>query len=403
MALLLAKGDDFTSWRGVEEFAVAYRDAAVKMASRLEPSGVAQTLELLENQLAVVKEENRSLELLLERLLLEIDDVVEPEQLRSIFTAFYEGAYRHFARFGSPTAFFHLSKTFLSRLSACCLRLARQQIEADIPPLALLAMGPAGRLETTRFCRVQLMMVWEGTAPDKLAARLSKELVTWFRVCGVILEENVTPLNPDWRGGLEQWQARFEAASRKKDRSVLIELLRLADSTILAGDAGVAERFVTLSLKYLSNRNFVSNLVGRCMLLTNGINMMGGLRLEKSGPHRGAFPLLDHAFLPLASSVAAICLLHRVNVCGTPERLRELVRIGKLDVDLAERALHAWNCFCEYRLMLEQKSSQGQDCRNILHLMPSSLTAAESERLRQSLETVADLQRNMQVSFGAYT
>ena len=51
MALLLAKGENFASWRGVEEFAVAYREAAVRLASRHHPAGMAQLLELVEDQL----------------------------------------------------------------------------------------------------------------------------------------------------------------------------------------------------------------------------------------------------------------------------------------------------------------------------------------------------------------
>ena len=113
--------------------------------------------------------------------------------------------------------------------------------------------------------------------------------------------------------------------------------------------------------------------------------------------------MLDHAFLPLAAAVAALSLMHGVDLVGTAERLRGLVRSNKLDVDLAERALHAWHCFSEHRLALEQTAILGQDCRDILHLIPTTLKTAELERLRLALETVADLQRFLQVSFGAYT
>jgi signal-transduction protein with cAMP-binding, CBS, and nucleotidyltransferase domain len=403
MALLLAKGEDFASWRGVEEFAVAYRDAAVRLATRKHPEGIAHLLELMEDLIAAVEQENSAMGDELERLVDELAHASEQGQLRSLLTGFYDRAYQHFARFGSPVALFRMSETFLQALANCCLRLARNQIEEPLPPVALVVMGPAGRREATRFCRVQLALVWDGEASEELMLQLGEELVAWLRVCGVSLEETITPQNPDWRGSLEQWQDRFESAADKQDQRVLIELLRLADRTVLVGENGVDDRFATLCQTYLRQRNIVGNLVERCLTLSNGIGMMGSLKLAKSGPHRGGFSLLDHAFLPLAAAIGGLCLMHGVDLVGTPERLRGLVRIGKLDVDLAERTLHAWHCFSEHRLVLEQAAIPGQDCRDILYLMPSTLKAAEAERLKLSLETVADLQRYLQVSFGAYT
>jgi len=403
MALLLAKGEDFASWRGVEEFAVSYREAAVKLASQKHPEGIAQFLELVEDQLAGIERENSLLNDELEQLVTELADAAGQGQLRPLLARFYDGAYRHFKRFGSPTAFFTMSEIVLRALAGSCLRLAKQEMDVELPPVALVVMGPAGRCETTRYCRIQLALIWDGVVSEELMVQLGEELVAWFRVCGIAVEETVTPLNPHWRGSLAQWQTRFEAAPDKGDQAELIELLRLADRTVLVSEGKLADRFEQLCIRYLGQRNFIGNLVKRCQSLSNGIGMMGNLRLEKSGPHRGTFSLLDHALLPLAAAVTAIRLLHGVDRAGTPERLRQLVRIGKLDVDLAERALNAWHCFSEHRLSLEQQADPGQDCRDILNLVPTTLDSAESGRLHLSLETVADLQRYLQVSFGAYT
>lgn len=403
MALLLAKGEDFAAWRGVEEFAVAYRDAAVKLASQRHPEGVAQLLELMEDLIAGVEQENIQARDGLSQLVNELATAADQAQLRLLLSRLYGSAYQHFNRFGSPSAFYSMSSTFLCAFASRCLQLASQQFSADLPPLALITMGPAGRHESTQFCRMQLALVWDGPETlGSLMSELGKELVAWFRVCGLTLEENVTPLNADWLGSLGQWQERFEEAARTNDQEMLIEMLRLADKTVLVSQGNVGEQFNTLCNHYLAKWPFVANLVERCTALSNGIGLMGNLKLEKSGPHRGAFPLLDHALLPLAAAVTAICLMRGVDTVGTPERLRELVRVSKLDVDLAERALQAWHCFSQHRLNLEQCAMAGQDCRDILHLLPATLSASEVERLRTALETVADLQRSMQVCFGAY-
>ncbi len=403
MALLLAKGEEFASWRGVEEFAVAYRDAAVTLAAQRHPGGIAQLLELLEGLLEGVAQENSLAAGTVQQLIEELQHATEQMQLRVLHNSFYAIAYQHFDRFGSPSAFFAFVTSFLRAFALRCLQLAEQQFEVALPPLALVVMGPAGRHETSRFARLQLGLVWDDSVgADDVPRQLAGELVAWFRVCGLALEEHVSPLQEEWRGSLAQWQQRFEDAMRQEDREALIELLRLADRTVLVSQGDIGQRFDRLCDQYLGKRPFVGNLVERCTSLSNGIGLMGHLKLEKSGPHRGAFALLDHALLPLAATVSAICLMRGVTAVGTPERLRALVRSGKLDVDLAERGLQAWHCFNEHRLALERPAAAGQDCRDILHLVPSALSHEELERIRDGLETVSDLQRFMQVCFGAY-
>ena len=402
MALLLAKGDDFSSWRGAEEFATIYREAAVTLASREQPERVARLLEQLEALLDGVAQENTVMQQALGQLLEQLPQADSPQELQALLASFYKQAQHHAGLFQSPVALFSVTTVLLPVVSACCVRLAKQQVAAALPPVALIAMGPAGRHEATRYCRLQLALVWDGEASDELMAQFGAQLLHCFSYGGVLFEEAVTPLQPAWRGSLQQWQARFEAAATNHEQHLLIELLRLADRSVLFDEGALADRFNALCLEQLSQHGFVGNLVERCQLLSNGIGMMGSLRLQKHGPHRGTFPLLDHGFLPLAAAVAAVCLIHRVQAVGTSNRLRELVRVGKLDVKLAERTLQAWHCLNGYRLALEQNAQPGQDCHDILHLAPTTLEPADVERLRASLETVADFQRYLQICYGAY-
>lgn len=403
MALLLAKGEHLAEWRGVDEFVTSYRDAAINVASRHYPEAITATLGTICDELGALADENGDFTAQVSRITDQLSRVHDHEGLRTLWADFYRHAYAHFRRFAAPPAFFEVSNAFLRVLVSSQVAGVLQQSPEALPPFAVLVLGPAGRLECTRFCRIQLALVWEGNgtaAEDGLMADFGADLVTWLRSCGMALEEAVTPVHHAWRGTLEQWRERLEAGLKHGNPAALIELLRLVDQTVLVDNHGLADRFRALCYQQLHGRPAVANLVERCGALSNGLGMMGGFRLNRSGPYRGRFALLDHALVPLAACVGALCLHHDIVEDGTPRRLRELVRNGRLDVDLAERALQAWYLFSHHRLTLELQASAGQDCRDILNLDLTTLNQQQQEQLRAGLETVADLQRHLQVGFG---
>lgn len=403
MALLLAKGDRLADWRGLDEFVASYRQAAIRQASVRQPEAIAAMLAGICDQLGLLAAENQQFIAESRQVADRLTAATNQGGLRELLAAFYDRAYDHFRRFESPPAFFEAANQFLAALTALQVAGLRQQGADQLPPMALLVLGPAGRLEYTRFCRVQLALVWEGNGSadeDRVVAEFSGHLVAWLRACGIALDEAISPLQSAWRGSLSQWRERLEDGVARNDTGVLIELLRLVDQAVLVDEQGLAGRFRALCCEQLHRRPAVANLVERSTALSNGLGMMGGFRLNRSGPYRGAFDLLQHALVPLAACVGALCLYHDLVEDGTPRRLRELVRNGRLDVDLAERALQAWHLFSHYRLSLELSASVGQDCRDILNLELASLSHHEQERLRMSLETVADLQRHLYVSFG---
>ncbi len=403
MALLLAKGDHFAEWRGVDEFVTGYRDAAIKMAAGNYPEAITATLGAICDGLTTLAAENREFVDQVSRITDRLSGVHDHEGLRTLWADFYAHAYAHFRRLASPPAFFEVSNAFLQALVSRQVAGVLQQSPEALPPFAVLVLGPAGRLEFTRFCRIQLVLVWEGhgtAAEDALMADFGVELVTWLRSCGMALEEAVTPVHHAWRGTIDQWRERLAAGLEQATAAELIEFLRLVDQAVLVDSHGLADRFRALCYRQLHGRPAVANLVERCGALSNGLGMMGGFKLNRSGPYRGRFALLDHALVPLAACVGGLCLHHDIVEDGTPRRLRELVRNGRLDVDLAERALQAWYLFSHHRLTLELQASTGQDCRDILNLDLATLDHQQQEQLRAGLETVADLQRHLLVGFG---
>lgn len=402
MALLLAQQQNAGTWEGIEEFTASYRQAVITHAANTCPDAMVECFESVEEYLRGMLRELEQITEMFENGMERIDSAAEPKGLRRFVEECYEQIYRHTVLFHSPTAFFEMSTALTKRYAERVIALTQQQSIDSLPSFVLLALGPVGRHEATRFCRMPLVLVAENGTDDRMLERIGGTIVSWMRASGTPIEEGVSPLNRFWRGTLDDWRERFEAALAGRDRGTYIELLRLADQSVLAGDSELAASFQQLTMTQLNDRAIIGNLASRSLMLTNGLSMMGKLKVERGGAHQGLFPLLDHAFLPLASALSALAILFDLRDVGTPERIRSLVRIGRMDVDLAERILHAWQCVSEHRLLLEQQATIGQDCRDILNLNPMNLNAIEEDRLIKALETISDLQRYLQVCCGGY-
>ncbi|HEY4745433.1 MAG TPA: putative nucleotidyltransferase substrate binding domain-containing protein, partial [Desulfuromonadaceae bacterium] len=274
-----------------------------------------------------------------------------------------------------------------------------------LPPLALIALGPTGRHEFSPFCSLQLLLVHGegGPMPADVAGTVGLALHQVLEAAGMRPDATITPRNPEWSGTLAHWRQRLPAMLEEGEPAALVDLLRLADQAALVPADGLEREFRDLCLGLLgTSRATLDFLVTRIQGLSNGVGLMGGLRLERSGPQRGLFALFDHALLPLTASVTALSLMAGGAGVGTPQRIRELLANRKLNVELAERLLEAWHSLNEFRLGHERDLFPDARGRSSLHFDPDTLSDPEMERFREALDTVDAIQRHVVVTFSGW-
>ena len=134
MALLLAKGEDFASWHGVEEFSAVYREAAVRLAAQRHPEGMPQLLELLEGLLVGVKQENEGFTRLVEELeqlararIADLDELgAQRRELRDLLLVL-----EFLALAGSDHALAHRGRTLAAAACAAPARRAGRRSRAE--------------------------------------------------------------------------------------------------------------------------------------------------------------------------------------------------------------------------------------------------------------------------------
>lgn len=409
MAIVVSsKGNDLGAWRAAGEFGLLLRQALLDRAALLTSTQFEAQLGEITQELERRATEHDAALAALERLKEDAAAATEPVRLGEVVREFYAACYALFGPSRSASAFYRLSGAFLETVARSALdcALARLGLTTDrLPPLALIALGPTGRHEFSPFCTLQLLLVHgeTGPLPAGLPGMVGQALHQVFEEAGLKPDGAISPRTPAWCGTLAQWRQRLLAVLEEGEPAELVDLLRLADQAALLPANGLEQEFRDLCLALVgTSRPTLEFLVTRIQGLSNGVGLMGGVRLERSGPHRGLFALLDHALLPLTASITALTLMAGGKGIGTPARIRELLANRKLNVEQAERLLEAWHTLNELRLGREAALFPDTAGRASLYIDPETLSEPEMERFREVLDTVDAIQRHVAVTFSGW-
>jgi CBS domain-containing protein len=402
--VISSKVTDITTWRPAADFRLAFRQALLDKTARMT-SGQAEMLFLgVRQELEQRAADHDAAMAGIRRLMEEAATTTDPAGLGGVIREFYGACYALFAHYRSAPAFYRLSEEFLGVVAKTALdcAMARMGLSAGKrPPVAVVALGSAGRREFSPFCKLQLALVHEEAG--SMPAELGQALHDVFAAIGLRTDNAVTLRNPDWCRTLAQWRKRLMVGMEQGASGELVHLLRLADQSALLPSDGLAVEFNHLCLSLLRNsRATLAFMVTRILGLSNGIGIMGGLRLERSGPYRGRFALFDHALFPFSASVAALTLLMGGVAVGVPQRIRELLASQKLNVEQAERLLETWHTLHGLRLDREGELFPSWNGQASLYLDPETLPDTDMKSLREALEIVAVLQRHVAITFSGW-
>jgi signal-transduction protein with cAMP-binding, CBS, and nucleotidyltransferase domain len=402
--LLSAKGGDITTWRAVENFTAEYRqslmDRAVSDRGGSVESVYAETGAAVNAAITTHQELVKRLETLIEEV-----PTAPPLRLKELTGDFYSTLYRHFDIFRSAPTFYQLSMAYLRQATAA---IAAQTIDQlglfarHLPELTLVAVGPAGRGEYSPYCPLQILLVHGEVAASQLEGitLFCHTLHAGFEEAGLIIDPAVTPRNERWRGTLAEWRQHCEEKLHSYENEELIDLYRLVDQSPLFPAEGLAPELKRVCNALLSgNRAAVAKLVDRMAALSNGLGLMGRIKLERSGSERGMFRLLDHGLLPFSAALSALALIKQSTALDSCDRIRDLLRRRELDVDLSERMLATWHTLNDLRLGREQSFQIGDLTKQAVCLNPDEMSADQRQLLKETLESVAFIQRHVEIIF----
>lgn len=400
MALLVsAKGSDVNAWRAAEDFIRNYRQ---QLLNRLEYCRSEESEQLLTRTSEALKElaaANDAFCLNCRQMTADAASCQDHAQLKGLTTSFYSALYDHFLVHRSAPAFYQESSEFLKALAASVWMQAENRLglcSRKIPRSGLIALGAAGRHEFSPFNTLQLILVHDHCEhyDAEIITQFGKLLHEGFEACGLLVDNDVTPMNTRWNGSIEEWRQRLLMATGTVNQQGWLDLFRLADQAPLVADGWIDAEFGQICRKAMTESYPAMVAIMKGVTgLPHGIGIMGGLRLEKNAPYRGMLAILESCIKPLSATISATALLKGLDGAATGQRIREILWRREMNVETAERIFQAWHNLNELRLLRE--SEVHPDWANAAphYLEPDQLPPSEQEILRTSLETVATAQR----------
>lgn len=403
--LLSAKNGDVTNWGAAKDFATSYRKALLDLtASEISDSAetsFSEACATLENAINT----HQNLVSRLNRMVEEVASASPTQNLRELTISFYSDLYTLFGHFRSVPSYYQFSMTFLCQMSSTLIARVTNQLglpAGHLPDMELIAVGQAGRCEYSPFHPLQILLVYDEVTTSQLQAveLFSSALHTGFEAAGFAVDPVVTPQNERWRGTLVDWQQRCEKGLRPQADEESIYLCRLSDLYPLSPDKGLGRQ-----LKDISNCDLngslpvLTNLIERMAALSNGLGIMGRLKVERNGSRRGMFRLQDHGVLPLSVALSALALIKKIEAVSSCERIHELLRRRELDVEMAERMLATWYTLHDLLLWQERHFQIDELSDTSSCLNPDELTTEQRHSLKEALESTAIIQRYVEITF----
>ena len=286
----------------------------------------------------------------------------------------------HFVRCGSPLAV----QEALSDLFDAVLRRLVTLARDGGDDWCFLASGWLGRREVS-FCSG-----FSGSYIGRDAGPVAAVVLPALTMLGLTVDPRPGSGGLGWYESLDAWQAAVTALTAAGDDACG----RLADLRCIAGDEAAAVTALATArsgLQRWRQSAAFTQAARQVSGLRLALGFFGGLKVERSGAHRGALNIDAQALYPLIANIRNLAIGTDLRVVGTADRVRELVRRGRLNVEPASRVMEALHHLQGWKLAAERDGGFTPELDR--YVWPERLSTREQELLRDSLEDIAGLER----------
>lgn len=256
-------------------------------------------------------------------------------------------------------------------------------------PFCWLLLGSGGRREQTLHPDQDNALVYldgpDTGASGKQAAffeTLAERAVT--RLSGIgypYCSGFVMATNKRWNLPLNGWRQNIESYSNFPDWTNTRFLMMMADIRPVYGDAELAARLRVELLERIRHHSFVHwQVVEHGLSDRIPLDFLDRLLVERRGDHKGEINIKEGGYLQIVKITRLWAVASGIGSAATEERIADLKAMAVWDEALAGRVMGAFRTFAGHRLWSN-------------YVSPDSLSADETEALKEAMKTAKYLQR----------
>lgn len=268
-------------------------------------------------------------------------------------------------------------------------------------PYAYVLFGSGGRQEQTLSSDQDSGVVYQDPVADSTEVKnyflnLSALIVNNLQSVGYPpCEGNVLSSNADWCLSISEWSVKLGAWFEEPAWEAVRYLLIIADGRCIYGDYKLVEQLKELFfIDMLNHQIILQRMLDNTLRHKVLLGFFGQLLKEQYGEEAGSLDIKYGAYIPMVNSIRLLSIQEGIRETSTLERIRMLVKAGKMSS--ADGAIYdqAFRIFLRLRLMTTEKNADGLYANNG-KLSSHKLTKEMTDELKSGLRLGKKLQRTV--------
>ncbi|MGM0881175.1 MAG: DUF294 nucleotidyltransferase-like domain-containing protein [Bacillota bacterium] len=277
--------------------------------------------------------------------------------------------------------------------------MARLGMGSPPVPYAYILFGSGGRKEQTLSSDQDSGVVYVDPVSDSAEVKqyfeeLCKLIVFHLKKVGYPpCEGNVLSSNPEWCLSLSEWGSKLDRWFKEPAWEAVRYLLIIADGRCVYGEERLLDALKDLFFTDMLNHPIIiQRMLDNTMRHKVLLGIFGQLLKEQYGVDAGSLDIKYGAYIPMVNSIRLMSIQTGIRETATLERIRMLVKAGKMSA--ADAALYdqAFRLFLRLRLMTKEQRADGLYANNG-KLSSRKLSKEMTDELKSSLKLGKKLQR----------
>jgi CBS domain-containing protein len=276
------------------------------------------------------------------------------------------------------------------------------------PPVrwSFVAGGSEGRREQTLRTDQDSGLVYEDP-PGRVADEAARFFGRLASVMGEGLARAGVPRcdggymaeNPRWCQPLSVWRRRVAGWLAEPSPERLLEASVYFDIRPVAGDESPARDLMAWACEEASRHTvFLRHLAHSAAERRPPLGLFGGIRPERTGPHRGTIDLKARGVFPVTQAMRVYALARGLAVTNTLDRLAGVTARGDFAADEAEDLGAAYTAILRIRLAHQVAAAAAGEAPGN-RVAPGELDRIDRAALGEAFRTLAWLQRHLETRF----